>query len=62
MVCGKESECAERYLDLRMCPHCQSDLGFPNVRQARKSREALQTRYDDAKNRNDANVAEINEF
>jgi hypothetical protein len=62
MLCGNEMVCAERYPSLRNCPDCEADLGFPNVRQAKKSRQTLQARYDEAKNRLAANFATINEF
>jgi hypothetical protein len=62
MRCGKELECAERYPSSRTCPDCEADLGFPNVRQAKKSGQALKLRYDEAKNRHAATITKMEEF
>jgi len=62
MACPKQAECAERHIALRICPDCGADLGFPNVRQARKGADALLARYDCAKLDNLASTAKIDEF
>ena len=62
MGCGRQVECAKRYPALRICPDCGCDLGFPIVRQAGESADALLQRYDNAKSNCLVNIEKIQEF
>lgn len=44
--CNNDFEdCKERHYSLRICPDCGDDLGYPNVREAQKGKDALLDRY-----------------